>query len=377
MKKIFIAGIGLFFASTICAQLQKGNEGYVIEGKLVGSYQGKVYLANENGIGGDFTLLDSCEVKNGKYMFKGGKVEVSSMHFIKSNTGKVTPFFLENGHIRIEGKAKDFYNAKVGGTLNNEILNYYNLQLRYVQDSMMAVTSITWMREGKQDEATEKAKYKQRYRHMLERRLAIEKDLVLRYPEQPFAPLMLMFDLAYNIPLDELKQLRNQLSPELAEHPYVHAVDEFIRSQDFKVGSEAYAFILPDLNGRKVNLKDYRGKYVLLDFWASWCGPCRREIPAVVTLYKNFRGKNFEIIGISLDKNSSDWKKAVQEMKMKWPQVSDLQGWNSEVARKYNIHAIPATVLLNPEGKVEALNLRGEKLEDKIREVLKGKKSID
>ena len=373
MKKIIVAGIGLFFASALCAQTQKGNDGYVIEGKLFGDYHGKVYLVSEKGIRGDLTLIDSCEVEKGRYTFTGGNVEISSMHFIQSNTGKITPFFLENGHISIEGQATDFYNAKIGGTLNNEILHYYNLRLRYVQDSMRAAITIARMREGRQDEATEKAEYKQRYQYMLERRLAIEKDLVLRYPEQPFAPLMLMFELAYNISLDELKQLRKQLSPELADHPYVRAVDEYIRSQDFKVGSEAYDFILPDLNGRKISLEDYRGKYVLLDFWASWCGPCRREMPAVVALYKNYRGKNFEIIGISLDKKASDWKKAVSEMQMKWPQVSDLEGWNSEVALKYNIHAIPATVLLNPQGRVEVLNLRGEKLEEKIREVLSGK----
>ena len=121
-------------------------------------------------------------------------------------------------------------------------------------------------------------------------------------------------------------------------------------------------------------LKNYAGKYVLLDFWASWCGPCRREMPNVVKLYKECKGKNFEIIGISLDQKPEPWKKAVKELKMTWPQACDFQVWYGPVARKYNLSAVPYTVLINPEGKVEALDLRGEELINTIKNLVKGNK---
>ena len=115
-------------------------------------------------------------------------------------------------------------------------------------------------------------------------------------------------------------------------------------------------------------------KPVLLDFWAPWCGPCRREMPNVVKLYKECKGKNFEIIGISLDQKPEPWKKAVKELKMTWPQACDFQVWYGPVARKYNLSAVPYTVLINPEGKVEALDLRGEELINTIKNLVKGNK---
>lgn len=374
MRKVLITGILLLFAYCLYAQLQKPSAGYVIDGKLTGSYRGKVYLAREDGIGGVHTSIDSCEVVDGTYRFEGERVDMPTMHYIRDRTGQWTPFFLENGHIRIKGKADDFYNAEVRGTLNNEILRYYTLLTRYIQDSISACTAIDGLREGESDAATRAARYKQRGELYRERCLAIEKELVLRYPEQPFAPLMLVHDIAYRIPLAELKDFRSRLSPELEGHPYVRALDEFIGIQDFNVGSRMPDFCIPGIQGKEICLKDYRGKYVLLDFWASWCGPCRREMPNVVNLYKSSKGMKFEIIGISLDSQEKPWKKAVEEMKMTWPQGCDLRGWNSEVARKCNIHAIPATVLLDPEGKVVALNLWGEALTAKVKEVLGKKK---
>lgn len=370
MKKIFLITLSLLFGGGVWAQYVPGKGGYSIQGKLTGDYQGKVYLVAEDGVGGNQTVVDSCEVVEGKYGFQGGKVEEVKMYYIKSKQGKVAPFFLEDGTIRIEGDVNDFYNAEVRGTVNNEILHLYNLLIRCVRDSTRAAATIENMQGGLKDGATAQARREQRYRENMQRCLAIEKRLVAQYADQPFAPLMLLFDVARQVSLEELKELRGHLDAGLSGHSYVVALDEYIRSQDFKPGSEGYCFCAPDVNGKELCLKNYRGKYVLLDFWASWCGPCRREMPKVAEIYRSYRGKNFEIIGVSLDHQPDAWKKAVEEMKMVWPQCSDLKGWNSKIAMKYNVHAIPATVLLDPEGKVEALNLRGEELERKIRDVV-------
>ena len=126
-------------------------------------------------------------------------------------------------------------------------------------------------------------------------------------------------------------------------------------------------------DGKDISLKDFEGKYVLVDFWASWCGPCLREMPNVVKLYKECKGKNFEIFGVSLDNKKDAWEKAIKANGMKWPQGSDLKGWGSEPARLCNVSAIPFTVLIDPEGEVIAIDLRGEQLHAKVKEVL-GKK---
>ncbi len=138
------------------------------------------------------------------------------------------------------------------------------------------------------------------------------------------------------------------------------------------VGKEAPDFELPDANGTPVKLSSFRGKYVLVDFWASWCGPCRAENPAVVKAFEKFKGKNFTILGVSLDRpgQKDEWLKAIKDDKLSWTQVSDLQFWQSPVVGLYHIDGIPFNVLVDPQGKVIAQALRGAQLEQKLEEVM-------
>jgi len=137
------------------------------------------------------------------------------------------------------------------------------------------------------------------------------------------------------------------------------------------VGKVAPELSLPDINGNEIKLSSFKGKYVLVDFWASWCIPCRRENPTVVQAYNKFKGKNFTILGVSLDKEKEDWKQAVQKDNLSWTQVSDLQEWNSIAVSTFNFNGIPFNVLLDPDGKIIAQSLRGDELEKKLGEVLK------
>jgi peroxiredoxin len=142
----------------------------------------------------------------------------------------------------------------------------------------------------------------------------------------------------------------------------------------FAIGSEAPLFAGPTPEGETISLESLRGKVVLIDFWASWCGPCRRENPNVVKMYEKYKDQGFEILAVSLDKTKDRWVKAIADDNLTWLHISDLKGWQSEYSRLYGVSSIPQTVLLDQEGKILARNLRGAELEQKVGEVLSGKK---
>ncbi|MFK7934439.1 MAG: redoxin domain-containing protein [Saprospiraceae bacterium] len=144
---------------------------------------------------------------------------------------------------------------------------------------------------------------------------------------------------------------------------------ELDRVAAFTVGGTPPDFTQQSPEGENVNLKDFRGKVTLIDFWASWCGPCRKENPNVVRVYEKYKDKGFEILGVSLDKTKDRWVKAIAQDQLTWPQVSDLRGWKNEVARTYGVTSIPQTVLLDQDGKIIARNLRGPTLEAKLAEI--------
>ncbi len=175
----------------------------------------------------------------------------------------------------------------------------------------------------------------------------------------------------------KLNNVMLNLARRFADKPEVTRVTtdyfRFMEEQAKKdvTGKPAPDFTLPDPDGKMIALSSLRGKYVLVDFWASWCMPCRQENPNVVAAYQNFKGKNFTVLGVSLDKEKAPWVRAIKDDNLTWPHVSDLKYWNSMVVPLYNIEGIPFNVLLDPEGKIIASNLRGRALSAKLQELLK------
>jgi peroxiredoxin len=155
------------------------------------------------------------------------------------------------------------------------------------------------------------------------------------------------------------------------DQQYVATTSQDVQSGNkLDIGSMAPEFSLPDRKGRQVSLSDFRGKYVFLDFWASWCLPCRKENPDLVRVYNKFKGQNFEMLGIAFDKKREKWIDAIQSDGLEWPQVSDLKYFDSEMIELYSIVNVPTTMLVDPEGKIVAMNLHADELENLLSKLL-------
>lgn len=170
---------------------------------------------------------------------------------------------------------------------------------------------------------------------------------------------------------EEIERYTALLDPSLSGTQYVKLLKELPATlRGTAIGTQAPDFALPGPDGKIIRLSDHFGKYLLVDFWAAWCGPCRRENPNVVRVFNKYKDKGFSVFGVSLDSKKEAWVKAIGQDGLNWPQVSDLQFWNSGPARLYGIRGIPGNVLLDQSGKIIARNLRGEELEKKIAELL-------
>lgn len=379
MKKgLIFTWLMLVVAYAFAQEQEQKTDGWVIQGFLDGNYKAdKVYLVEEEYINGPSKIIDSAKVVDNRYEFKGPRVDVPKMYFIKSADpnclSPITPVFIENGVIRVRANADFFLNREVSGTVNNDLFSLYNAATEYGVDSIRRVFVIDRMIHPDKDRETQTKEFDARTDFLNSRNLSVQKNMVETYKDQVFAPFMIYWEMKADLSLDELKAWRQKIDPKLNNHPYTKQLDEYIRLAAFGVGSVMPNFTLKTPDGKDISLTDFKGKYVLVDFWASWCGPCLREMPNVVKLYKECKGKNFEIFGVSLDNKKDAWVKAIKANGMKWPQGSDLKGWGSEPARLCNVSAIPFTVLIDPEGEVIAIDLRGEQLHAKVKEVL-GKK---
>lgn len=184
-------------------------------------------------------------------------------------------------------------------------------------------------------------------------------------------PAIVISDVADILSYDELEQALNANFP-YYNHPMVARAKRKLASYaKRKIGTMFTDLTMNDTQGKSRKLSEWAGKgnYVLVDFWASWCGPCRQEMPNVVTNYKKYHEKGFDVVGISFDREGDSWKEAIKQLGLTWNHISDLKFWQSAAAEAYGINSIPASILLDPQGKIVAVDLRGEELGNKLKEI--------
>ncbi|MBC3784426.1 TlpA disulfide reductase family protein [Spirosoma utsteinense] len=322
----------------------------------------------------DSTKLDAANT----FTLKGQVVDGGEVLVLNVGGGQKLALLLEGGETlnvvadgyRMDGKTGKIGNGTVTGSKN---MAYYDKLMALRTDMETRVAG--W---NKQVAAATEKKDNKRVAQIEQEYNAAEQEVVNKVkamlPDMGTS-LVSLFALNFvNIDTDfnTYETLAKRFEKENPNSPHAKSlIGRVARIKGVMVGSAAPEITLSDTTGNAVALSSLRGKYVLVDFWASWCGPCRAENPNVVRMYNKYKDKGFTIYSVSLDKTKTEWQRAIRNDNLPWTHVSDLKFWQSAAAQQYGVQAIPATFLLDKEGKIIAKNLRGEALEQKLEEILK------
>ncbi len=363
-----------------CNKEVKKTDGYVINGTAKGVYNGmRVYLKATDERGSQIPQ-DSAIVMDETFKFEG-KVDYPQLWFLSvNNVGGYIPVMIENDVIDIDFNKDNIEESKVAGTKSNKALSEYTDGFKSLMNRRDAL-NIEF--RGQVDSSNPETKTK-----LSEDFAKINQDLqeyplkFLKDNNDNFFSLSLIENILKSNPVEfnGIDEAYTNFDDDIKNSFYGQMVGskiEAIKKQNeslamLNVGKEAPDFSAPNPDGKQISLREIRGKATIIDFWAAWCGPCRRENPNVVKVYEKYHDKGLEIIGVSLDRPGQKemWLKAIEDDKLKWHHVSNLNYFQDPVALQYNIQSIPATFILDADGTIVAKNLRGQALEDKIAEML-------
>mgnify|MGYP006072080471 FL=1 len=372
MKKIkFIAAcyIAISFSISSCTSLEPNA--FVIYGTTDHADGSSVYRI-KSGPNGQPVTIDSTKVVNGSFELKGTLDQIDiNFIFLEGVNGNV-PVILEEGSIEMEIFKDSLASSITAGTpSNNNLAQYRESTQGFAKDMRTLVQEINEANTLGDNILAEDltAKYK-----AVETNLSVfEKDFMNSNPQSYVATLILeRLVTTKAMRSSEAKLIYNGFDPKIKSSVSGKKVEAIINvpSNPTAIGEVAPAFEGPTPTGELVSLASLKGKVTIIDFWASWCRPCRIENPNLVRLYKRMHDKGLEIVGVSLDKNQSSWARAIEDDGLSWNHVSNLKYWQDPIALLYGVRSIPAAFVLNKEGVIVAKNLRGAQLDAKIEELL-------
>ncbi len=379
MKKIFVISIAFIFLSCNNSGI---NGQFTVNGDLSGAQDQKVYLEEISFNQQAPKILDTTQLNHGNFVVKAKSPEegLFRLRFEKS-PGYI--FINDEPNIQFKADVNDStlqsarFNTPANVSLTKFIVLIDSLHSALISEDR----KVQEMKQQNSDSLTSIAE------NEFSNTDNLYKNFLVKYVDTTKSPIVAIFALSYTqeVGIDTVKNLITRLTAKFPKNTAIAEVakqfqeyttaksqpQQQTQSNQISAGQIAPDFTLPDVDGKSFTLSSLRGKYVLVDFWASWCGPCREENPNVVAAYKEFKDKNFTILGVSLDKEKKDWVEAIKNDGLVWKQVSDLKFWNSAAAALYNVEAIPFNVLIDPRGKIIGTSLRGDDLKNKLNEVLK------
>lgn len=374
MKKIFSIALmlGIFF--TACKD--QSADKFQVGGNIKNLKSDiTVYLDKIEFTGAEPLNVDSAIVsaKDASFALESAHPDEESIFRLRLSNGEFLLLVTDRPKITIDFAANDLASYSTNSPSSNSLQNllkYYNERMASINKKRVALDTVLG------NDSTRVANEQSLKNYSIETESAL-----LAYADTTKSPMVALFVvgplLGNQSDPAKVMPVMTSISKRFQKHTLVSkVVGEYFanmqRSQSaIKEGQAAPDFTLPDPAGNMISLSSFKGKYVLVDFWASWCGPCRMENPNVVAAYQKYKNKNFTILGVSLDKAKEPWLNAIKDDQLTWTHVSDLKFWESAVVPLYNIEGIPYNVLLDPDGKVVAQNLRGGALEAKLAEVLK------
>ncbi len=379
MKKIT-----LLVASTLvlisCNNL-KDNE-FLIAGTADGVKNGKkVFVETQTETG--FIAKDTAVVENGKFELKGTS-ETIDLGFIRIEDQSISlPIILEEGKISVAIKTDTILNSKIGGTDNNDKFQSFNDASKVVVNKKLKFEKANLERITAAKKANDTVTVNQimkEYGKFQEDLNKVSKNFIKNNPDAYLSVLLLEnFLMRQYLTAEEITSYFAKIDKSLLNTKSAKNIKKVLDAikndpaAKVEVGGKAPDFSAKNPEGKQISLKESMGKVTIIDFWASWCGPCRGENPNVVALYKEMHTKGLNIIGVSLDKDAAKWKEAIAKDGLVWPQISNLKFWDEPIAKQYNVESIPATFILDAKGVIVARDLRGDALKAKVTELLNAK----
>ncbi|NHN24889.1 redoxin domain-containing protein [Flavobacterium jejuense] len=372
MKKILVL-VASVFAFISCEKAIENQ--YIVTGTAKGVENGKKMFIELQGEMGEPISKDTAIVENGKFEFKGQVKDLDIAIIKLEGSQQGIPFVFEEGKTEITFDKDSLQKSKISGTYNNEKFQEFNDKSASFGKKMMQFQKDNNEKMQAAQQAQDTVvinKIMKEYKVVQEEMNTFSKDFVKNNPKSYISLLLLeSFINNQTAEIDEVQKSYDKLDKSLLENKHAKNIKKAIEAATaITIGKPAPEFSAPSPEGKTISLKESLGKVTIIDFWASWCKPCRLENPNVVAMYNELHEKGLNIIGISLDKDADKWKQAIADDGLVWNHVSNLKFWQDPIAEQYNVKSIPATFILDGKGNIVAKDLRGDELKAKIIELL-------